>query len=93
MGIRYELSSSYNPSSNGLNEVGVRVVKETMEKTGVSRGVDLDCLMFDLNSMARGGGSGTPIELFLGRTVNTSLPTHGNKYLSIKRDMEERKKM
>ena len=74
MGIKHELSSAYNPWSNWLSEAGVRVVKETMKKAGVVKGVALDKLLFDLNSMSRGDGSGAPVEIFVGRTVNTCCP-------------------
>ena len=84
LGIKHELLSSYNPSSNSLSEAGVRVVKQTMKKAGVVKGAELDRLMFDLNCMSCGDGSGASIELFLGRNVNTFLHNSGNKFLSVK---------
>ena len=68
-------------------------MKEVMRKAGVSKGVELDRIMFDLNSMARGDGTGTQIEIFLGRAVNTTLPNHGGNFLIIMRDIEGRKKV
>ena len=50
-----------------------------MKKAGVTKGVALDKMLFDLNSMSRGDGSGAPVEIFLGRTVNTLLPNSGAK--------------
>ena len=88
MGIKHERLSSYNPSSNGLSEAGMRVVKVTLKKAGVVKGAELDRLMFDLNSMLCGDGSGAPIELLLGRNFNTFLPNSGNKFLSVKRDFK-----
>ena len=71
----------------------MRVVKETLKKAGVVKVTELDRLMFDLNSMSRADGSGAPIELFLGRNVNTFLPHSENKFLSVRRDVERRRKM
>ena len=64
-----------------------------MKKAGVTKGVALEKLIFDLNSMSRGDGSGTPVEIFLGRPVNTFLPNLGAKYINMKSDVEKRKKM
>ena len=47
--------------------------------------------MFDLNSMSCADGSGAPVDLFLGRNVNTFLPNAGNKFISMRRKVEKRK--
>ena len=93
LGIRHELASAYNPVSNGLAEAGVRVLKETLKKSGVTKGAALEKIVFDLNSMSRGDGSGAPIEIFLGRQVNSSLPNAGSKFIQMKKEVEKRKKM
>ena len=71
----------------------MRVLKETMKKSGVTKGAALEKLVFDLNSMNRGDGSGTPVDIFLGRQVNTSLPNAGSKFINMKKEVEKRKKM
>ena len=36
-----ELSSSYNPTSNGLSECGVAVIKDLLKNVGAKKGSDL----------------------------------------------------
>ena len=64
-----------------------------MKKTKVVKGAALDRLLFDLNSISRADVSGAPVDLFLGRNVITSLPNAGNKFLSIRREVEKRKNL
>ena len=47
--------------------------------------------MFELNSMSRQDKTGAPVDLFLGRSVNSLLPNAGNKIVSIKKEVEKRK--
>ena len=47
--------------------------------------------MFELNSMTRQDKTGAPIDLLLGRLVNSLLPNAGNKIISIKREVEQRR--
>ena len=47
--------------------------------------------MFELNCMSRQDKTGAPVDLFLGRSVNSLLPNAGNKIISIKKDVEKRK--
>ena len=69
------------------------MIKETLKKTGVVRGADLERMMFDLNSMSHADGSGAPVDLFLGRIVSTFLPNAGNKFISMRKEVEKRKSL
>ena len=60
-----------------MSEAIVRVVKETLKKTKVVKGAALDRALFVLNSMSRADSNGSPVDLFLGRNVNTFLPNAG----------------
>ena len=84
---------AYNPESNGLSEAAVRMIKETLKKTRVVRGADLERMMFDLSSMSCADGSGAPVDFFLGRNVNTFLPNAGNKFISMRKEVEKRKSL
>ena len=58
-------------------EAAVRCLKEMIKKSGAVRGQELDCKIFEFNSMARSDGSVSPIEIFLGRNVNGVLLNQG----------------
>ena len=61
------------------------MIKECLKKTGAVSGAKLEKVMFELNSMSRADKTGDPIDLFLGRSVNSLLPNAGNKIISIKK--------
>ena len=67
------------------------MIKECLKKSGAVSGAKLEKIMFELNSMSRQDKTGAPIDLFLGRSVNSLLPYAGNKIISIKREVEQRK--
>ena len=66
-------------------------MKECLKKVGPVTGHKLEKVMFDLNSMSRSDKSGSPLDLFLGRSVNTMLPNAGNKVVNMRREVEKRK--
>ena len=71
-GIPETPSSAYNPSSNGLAERHVGVVKLLLKKC-VDSGQDFRSALAALNSTARHDGY-APSELFFRRRLRTSLP-------------------
>ena len=91
IGIQHEPSSCYNPASNGLAERSVAVVKNMLKKTGAVKGEKLDKLMFNLNSMSRESGAGSPLDHFLGRSVRSLLPNSSLKVISFRKEIERRK--
>ena len=93
IGIQHEPSSCYNPSSNGLAERSVAVVKNMLKKTGAGavKGEKLDKLMFSLNSMSRESAAGSPLDHFLGRSVKSQLPNSSLKVISFRKEIERRK--
>ena len=86
------MSSAYNPESNGLAESGVKQVKTLIKKTGDKNGLMLDKRLWELNAMNRADGSGSPLELLMGRTVNSGLPNNGGKSVNLVRDREMRRR-
>ena len=91
LGIVHEQSSSYNPTSNGLAERSVAVVKNMLKKEGAVKGDKLERLMFTLNAMSRESGAGSPLDHFLGRNVKSHLPNASQKVISFRKEIEKRK--
>ena len=58
---------------------------------GAVSGAKLEKVLFELNSMSRADKTGAPIDLFLGRSVNSLLPNAGNKVISMKKEVERRR--
>ena len=54
-------------------------------------GAKLEKKMFELNSMSHADKSGAPVDMFLGRSVNSLLPNAGNKVLKMRKEVERRK--
>ena len=84
LGIVHEQSSSYNPTSNGLAERSVGVVKNMLKKEGAVKGDRLERLMFTLNAMSRESGAGSALDHFLGRSVKSHLPNASHKVISFR---------
>ena len=81
----------YNPESNGLAESGVKQVKTLIKKTGDKKGLMLENGLWEINAMNRANGLGSPLELMMGRTVNSGLPNKGGKSLNLVREQEMRR--
>ena len=73
MGIQHELSSAYNPNSNGLSEAAVKSVKYLMEKC-LATGQNMSAALLEWRNMPRADGY-SPAEMFWGRRQRTRLPT------------------
>ena len=73
MGIQHELSSAYNPNSNGLSEAAVKNVKYLMEKC-LATGQSMSAALLEWRNMPRADGY-SPAEMFWGRRQRTRLPT------------------
>ena len=72
MGTRHELSSPYNPASNGLAEAGVKNAKTLLKKC-LEADEDYGIALAEFNAMTRADGL-SPSELFYGRYCRTALP-------------------
>lgn len=70
--IRHEISSPYNPASNGLAEAGVKQVKYLMIKCSEEHS-SYDRALHSYRSMARADGY-SPFQLFFGRHGKSLLP-------------------
>ena len=76
--ISHNLSSPYNPKSNGLAESGVKIVKYLMQKC-LSSGEDLPRALYEWRNCPRSDGF-SPAQLFFGRRQVTSLPILEKQY-------------
>ena len=73
MGIEHELSSAFNPNSNGLAEAAVKNVKYLIEKCSAA-GQNLSEALLEWRNMPRADGY-SPAQMFFGRRQRTRLPT------------------
>lgn len=73
-GIKHELSSAYNPRSNGLAESAVKSMKRLIQKCKESKEPFGPALLAWRNCPRADGFS--PATLFLGRRFKTMLPVH-----------------
>ena len=71
MGIRHEISSAYNPSSNGLSENGVKQVKALLQKT--KNFDEFREALAEWRNTPRADGLSAS-QLFMGRRQRTALP-------------------
>ena len=74
MGIQLVHSSSYNPRSMGLAERSVRSIKNLLKKNSRLSQLELDEMVFTINTNQQGANQGSSLERFLGRAINTALP-------------------
>ena len=77
--IRHELSSAFNPESNGEAVILVKKVKLAISHAGDKLDT-ISATVANLNYDQRTDGSGSPAELFLQRTLRVPglahIPTH-----------------
>ena len=90
MGISLVHSSSYNPRSMGLAERSVRSVKGLLKKNSKLSQLELDELMFTVNTNQQGVNQGSSLERFLGRAINTALPNSLAKSFGFEAAIKER---
>ena len=90
MGIKLIHASSYNPRSMGLAERSVRSVKGLLRKNSKLTQLDLDELMFAVNTTQQGINMGSSLERFLGRSINTALPNSLAKSFGFEEAIRER---
>ena len=70
--IQHELSSPYNPKSNGLAEAGVKSVKNILRKSHAS-GIDPDAMLYEWRNVPCSDGY-SPAQLLFGHRQRTCLP-------------------
>ena len=70
-GIKHELSAPYNPRSNGLAELGVKIVKSILIKCLVE-GKDVQHALYEWRNAPRAHGF-SPTQLMFGRSQNMLL--------------------
>ena len=90
MGINLVHSSSYNPRSMGLAERSVRSVKGLLKKNSRLSQLELDELMFTVNTNQQGINQGSSLERFLGRSINTAVPNSLAKSFGFEEAIKER---
>ena len=78
MGIKHELSSAYNPESNGLAESAVKAVKNLLDKC-MDEKEDQDLALLAFRNTPREDGA-TPACLFYHRQQRTLLPASQGHY-------------
>ena len=92
VGTRHVNSSAYNPCSNGAGERGVGQIKQVLEKLG-SRNLltqeFLNFICFKINSN-RNKDTGSALERFFGRTVQTYIPSLTRKDFDQERAIKKR---
>jgi len=71
-GIDHELSSAYNPNSNGLAEAAVKTTKYLLEKCRMKK-QNLDAAMLEARCTPRADGI-SPAEAMFGRRPKSALP-------------------
>ena len=81
-------SSSYNPRSMGLVERSVRSIKNLLKKNTRLSQLELDELVFTINTNQQGTNQGCALERFLGHAINTSTPNSLAKNLDLKRQFK-----
>jgi len=77
--ISHELSSPYNPKSNGLAESAVKNIKYLMQKCAVS-GENVGRAVYEWRNVPRTDGY-SPAQLLFGRRQFTSVPAGRDHYL------------
>jgi hypothetical protein len=87
--IIHELSSPYNPASNGLAEAAVKQVKYLLTKCDNS-GESFPAALMELRNVPRAEGP-RPAQAFLGRRQRTLLPTIGPQMCVDFSAMQEKK--
>jgi len=70
--ITHELSAPYHPQSNGLAEAAVKNMKLLMERCG--SWIAFETALLEWRCVPRANSERSPAELFLGRTVRSTLP-------------------
>ena len=90
MGIRLVYSSSYNPRSMGLAERSVRSIKGLLKNNSKLSQLELDELVFTVNTNQQGVNQGSSLERFLGRAINTALPNSLAKSFGFEDAIKER---
>ena len=90
LGIKLIHASSYNPRSMGLAERSVRSVKGLLRKNSRLSQLELDELLFAINTTQQGKNMGSSLERFLGRSINTALPNSLAKGFSFEDAIKER---
>ena len=94
MGIRHEVSSPRNPTSNGLSESGVCRAKRVIIKSeGVLNQHNMDKLISVYNNTIRAAVSGSPDQLFLKRKVTQLLPSISEMECTIQTLQSQREKL
>merc|ERR1711888_307297 len=90
MGISLVHISSYNPRSMGLAERSVRSVEGLLKKNSRLSQLELDELMFTVNTNQQGINQGSSLERFLGRSINTAVPNSLAKSFGFEEPIKER---
>ena len=92
-GIKHEVSSAYNPASNGLSESGVKSAKSLLKKCEESN-ENFEEALFQLRNTPRIDSKFSPNQLFFKRNVRDNLPSlNSNTKIedSDQKDAERRK--
>lgn len=75
-GIRH-IKSSYHPSSNGMAERAVKIVKDGLKKSGTSQSICIQCclarVLFQYRITPHSTTGVSPAELLMGRQINSHL--------------------
>jgi hypothetical protein len=87
--VIHELSSPYNPASNGLAEAAVKQVKYLLTKCDVN-GESFPAALMEWRNVPRADGP-SPAQAFLGRRQRTMLPTIGPQMCVDFSALQERK--
>ncbi|MEL6359074.1 MAG: DDE-type integrase/transposase/recombinase, partial [Bacteroidota bacterium] len=80
-GIDHQLSSPYNPKSNGLAESAVKSVKYILSKANET-GENADNMLYNWRNTPRADGY-SPAQLLFGRRQKTSLPMLPHHFLPV----------
>ena len=84
-GILHELSDPYNPGSNSLAELGVKIVKSILINC-LGEGKDLQRALYEWRNAPRQHGFSTA-QLMFGRSQNTLFPQPAKAFAPI--DLQE----
>ena len=76
--IKHELSSPYNPRSNGLTESAVKIVKNILKKCSDENG-NPERALYEWRNLPRDHGY-SPAQLMFGRRQCVSLPMHKSAF-------------
>ena len=94
MGIRDEVSSPRNPTSNGLLESGVyRATNMIFKSDGSLNQHNIDQLLSVYNNTERAAGAGSPDQLFLKRKVKQLIPSISEMECTIEHLQGQREKL